>query len=109
MSSNTGGACAESEPFALQVIGKSMEPEFPEGCIIVSEPNAVVVDGCYVIAMHQGEYYFRQLHIDKANDKWTLSALQGNEPTIELSGPDDIRARVVQSTMGRRKTRKSYV
>lgn len=107
--SNTGGACAESEPFALQVIGKSMEPEFPEGCIIVSEPNAVLIDGCYVIAKHQGEYYFRQLNIDAKTDKLTLTALQAGEPVLELESRDDIRARVVQKTMGRRKTRKSYV
>ena len=107
--SNSGGACAESEPFALQVIGKSMEPEFPEGCIIVSEPNAVLVDGCYVIAKHEGEYYFRQLHIDAETDELTLTALQEGEPVLTLQSRDDIRARVVQRTTGRRKTRKRYV
>lgn len=106
---NSGGGCSESEPFALQVLGKSMEPEFPDGCIIIGEPNAVVEDGCYVIAQHEGEYYFRQLFIDKADDSWTLRALDENEPELKISGANAIRARVVQSTNGRRSTRKFYV
>ena len=28
-------SCSSSEPFALQVIGDSMEPEFPDGCIVL--------------------------------------------------------------------------
>ena len=86
-----------------------MEPEFPNGCVIVSEPNAVIENGCYVIAKHQGEFIFRQLWIDDDKRKWTLKALKKDEPELELSGPADIHARVVQSTNGRRHTRKSYV
>lgn len=85
-----------------------MAPEFPDGCIIVGEPNAVVSDGSYVIARHNGEYIFRQLHIDAKTAQWTLSALKHGLPVLEISGRDDVRARVVQSTMGRRKTRKFY-
>ncbi len=105
--SHTG--CAESEPFALQVLGDDMAPEFPDGCIIIGEPNAVAVDGCYVIARHDGEYIFRQLNIDANTNQWTLSALKEGLPTITISGRDAVRARVVQKTMGRRKTRKFYV
>lgn len=104
--SHTG--CAESEPFALQVLGDDMAPEFPHGCIIVGEPNAVVRDGSYVIAKHDDEWIFRQLHIDEQSGEWTLTALKEGLPTLRINGREDVRARVVQSTMGRRKTRKFY-
>ncbi|PID50217.1 MAG: hypothetical protein CR991_02725 [Proteobacteria bacterium] len=32
---SNGGHCAEAEPFALQIIDGSMEPEFAQGCIII--------------------------------------------------------------------------
>lgn len=102
-------SCSESEPFALQVLGHDMAPEFPDGCIIIGEPNAVAVDGCYVIAQHDGEYIFRQLHIDSETGQWTLSALKEGLPMLSISGREAVRARVVQKTMGRRKTRKFYV
>jgi len=104
--SHTG--CAESEPFALQVLGDDMEPEFPDGCIIIGEPNAVVSDGSYVVAKHDGEFIFRQLHINAETEQWSLCALKEGLPILEISGRDDVRARVVQSTNGRRKTRKFY-
>ncbi len=100
--------CSESEPFALQVLGDEMEPEFPDGCIIVGEPNAVVSDGSFVIACHNDEYIFRQLHIDDQSGEWTLRALKEGLPVLAINGREDVRARVVQSTMGRRKTRKFY-
>ena len=100
--------CSESEPFALQVLGDDMEPEFPNGCVVIGEPNAVVSDGSYVIAKHDDEYIFRQLHINEQSGQWTLSAIKEGLPVLNISGRDDVRARVVQSTNGRRKTRKFY-
>lgn len=100
--------CSESEPFALQVLGDDMEPEFPNGCIVIGEPNAVVSNGSYVIAKHNDEFIFRQLHIDEESGQWTLSAIKNGLPVLAISGRDDVRARVVQSTNGRRKTRKFY-
>ncbi len=100
--------CSESEPFALQVLGDDMEPEFPNGCIVIGEPNAVVSDGSYVIAKHDDEFIFRQLHINEQSGQWTLSAIKEGLPVLNISGRDDVRARVVQSTNGRRKTRKFY-
>jgi SOS-response transcriptional repressor LexA len=85
-----------------------MEPEFPNGCIVIGEPNAVVSNGSYVIAKHDDEYIFRQLHINEQSGQWTLSAIKEGLPVLNISGRDDVRARVVQSTNGRRKTRKFY-
>ena len=31
--------CGASEPYALQVTDNSMEPEFPEGCIVLIDPS----------------------------------------------------------------------
>jgi DNA polymerase V len=101
-------SCSQSEPFALQVLGDDMEPEFPNGCIIIGEPNAVVSDGSYVIAKHNDEFIFRQLHINEESGQWTLSAIKKGLPVLAISGSDEVRARVVQSTNGRRKTRKFY-
>ena len=100
--------CSESEPFALQVLGEDMAPEFPDGCIVIGEPNAVVSDGSYVIAKYNDEYIFRQLHIDENTGQWLLGALKPGLPILTINGRDDVRARVVQRTSGRRKTRKFY-
>ncbi len=59
-----------NEPFALQVLGDSMAPEFENGHIIVIDPEAVVKDGAFVFAVHDGEYIFRQLQIK--DDKYYL-------------------------------------
>ena len=56
-----GGSCSDAEPFALMVLGDSMEPEFMEGEIIVVEPEGLATDGSYVVAFHNEEYIFRQL------------------------------------------------
>ena len=63
MMGDEGGGCASSEPFALRVMGDSMEPEFKDGCIVIVDPASAAAHGAYVIAEHQGDYIFRQLLI----------------------------------------------
>ncbi len=58
------GGCGASEPFALQVIDDSMEPEFKRGCVIVIDPGGVIENGCYVLVMVENGYIFRQLAIE---------------------------------------------
>lgn len=55
------GGCGSSEPFALQVVDDSMEPEFKRGCIIVIDPSGVVEHESYIIATVENGYIFRQL------------------------------------------------
>ena len=43
-------ACSSAEPFALMVLGDSMEPEFVEGEVILIEPEGLATDGSYVLA-----------------------------------------------------------
>lgn len=100
-------ACSESEPFALQVLGDSMEPEFADGVIVIVEPGGVVEDGTFVVAFHDEGVILRRLHIDEGG--WRLAALNPIYPDIPISGIEQIRGRVVQRAGRRRSERKSYI
>jgi len=103
------GGCGSSEPFALQVTDDSMEPEFKRGCIIVIDPAGVIEHGCYVLAMVENGYIFRQLL--KEDDRYFLTPLhedyQHERREISL---DAIHGVIVQQagTNGRRADRKRY-
>ena len=104
------GGCGSSEPFALQVRDDSMEPEFKNGCIIIIDPAGVVEHGCYVLALIENGYIFRQLSIE--NDTWYIQPLKQEymheKRVIER---DAIKGVIVQQAgaTGRRKDRKSYL
>ncbi len=99
--------CANNEPYALQVTDSSMEPEFPRGCIVISEPTGVLESGCYVIGADGDELLFRQLLID--DNGWRLHALKEGIIDIPIDGPSAIRGRVIQKAGKSRKDRKSYL
>lgn len=101
------GGCANSEPFALRVLGDSMEPEFKDGNIIIIDSAAAVESGCYVLAMVDDEYIFRQLIIE--DDRYVLRALNAGYEEIEISGINEIRGVIVQRAGTRRKEHKHYV
>lgn len=104
-----GGSCAESEPFALQVIDDSMEPEFAKGCIIIIDPTGVVRDGSYVFARDLGnEYIFRQVLIrdgkyilTPTNEKYKASA-------FEIPGIEYIEGVITQRAGKKRSYHKFY-
>ncbi len=103
------GSCAASELFALQVIDNSMEPEFRKDCIIVIDPDGVVRDGVYVVALIESGYIFRQLKIE--DERYFIQPL--NEDYLHERreiAPDAIKGIVVQQAPpnGRRKERKKY-
>ncbi len=100
-------SCAGSEPFALRVLGDSMEPEFAEGDVIVIEPGVPVDDGCFVIAEHDGEYIFRQLCIDRG--RLLLKPLNDSYPTFQISGIGVVRGRIISKSNGRGRQRKRYL
>jgi len=54
--------------FSLRVEGDSMEPEFPQGCIIFVEPQAQALNGDYVVVTldDTNQATFKQLVIDGA-------------------------------------------
>lgn len=101
-------ACASGEPYALMVLGDSMQPEFMEGEIIVVEPEGLAKDGSFVVAFHNEEYTFRQLLI--RDDKWYLNALNDLYPTEQISGPEAVKGVVIQKKKpGKRSSMKSYI
>ncbi|MDE2398616.1 MAG: S24 family peptidase [Burkholderiales bacterium] len=101
-------ACSGGEPFALRVLGDSMEPEFREGEIIVIEPEGLAHDGSFVLAWHRDEWIFRQLR--EAEGRWCLHALNPAYPDAELPGLEAVRGVVVQKSVpGRRRAMRRYV
>ncbi len=99
--------CSASEPFALRVLGDMMEPEFEHGCVIVIDPEGVVHDGCFVVAQHNDEFYFRQLILD--DKRYLLKCLNhAYDEVVELAGLHSIHGVVAQKAGKRRKDRKHY-
>lgn len=96
------------EPFALQILGDSMAPEFIEGQVIIIDPDGVIENGSYVLAWYQGEYIFRQLIISGNKDYW-LKPLNDQYPTLSIANLEAIKGIVVQRAGRRRKDRKHYV
>ena len=76
--------CSYNELYPLMVIDDSMEPEFPQNCIIVIEPSEVCATGAYVVISVNGERWFRQFV--KGNDgNARLVAVNSTYPDITLA------------------------
>jgi len=101
--------CAANEPFALQVIDDSMEPEFAKGALIIIDPSGLAKDGVYIIALIENGYIFRQLRIE--NDQYFIQPLNDayKHERKEIRR-DQIEGVIIQqaSPNGRRKDRKHY-
>lgn len=101
-------ACSSAEPFALMVLGDSMEPEFVEGEIILIEPEGLATDGSFVLAQLEGEWIFRQLA--RLGEGWRLQALNPAYPVADISGLDVVKGVIIQkSKPGNRRATKRYV
>lgn len=101
-------ACASGEPYALMVLGDSMEPEFTEGEIIVVEPEGLAKDGSFVVAHAENDVWFRQLV--KHPEGWMLKPLNPTYPNIPVEGLECVKGVVIMKKKpGRRKEQKSYV
>ena len=100
-------SCGASEPFALRVIGNDMNPEFEDGHVIIIDPGGHVKSGCYVVAITNDEYIFRQLFIE--DDRFILRATQPGLEEIELPrGLQDVVGVVSQRSGRRRSQHKRY-
>ncbi|MCK4951285.1 MAG: S24 family peptidase [Gammaproteobacteria bacterium] len=95
-----GGGCTSKAPFALQVLGSSMEPEFLDGAVIIIDPNHPATHGTYVVADYDGETTFRQFVI-RDNRKY-LVALNDNYPDVEITSELTIRGVITQRSRSRR-------
>ena len=102
---NSGG-CANDEPFALRVLGDSMEPEFKDGCIIIIDPSANAEHGKYVIAELEGEFIFRQFIQEGEN--YFLKPINEGYQSVQVAGPGVVRGVITQRAGTRRKYHKHY-
>lgn len=98
--------CGTFEPYALRVVGDSMEPEFPDGCVIIVDPGYVPRDGSYVIVEFAGDVFFRQLVFE--GERRFLESVNPKYGRFELTTPYAIRGGVVQRSGRRRSQRKHY-
>lgn len=99
-------SCSKAEPFALQVLGDAMQPEFMDGVVIIVDPEGIVRDGCYVVAWHHDEYTFRQYRF--YDEKHFLAPLNDIYDTEEFPGLKNIKGVVIQQAGRHRKDRKFY-
>jgi len=83
-----------------------MEPEFKDGCVVVVDPSGLVESGCYVVAVHDGEYIFRQLIMEQ--DRLILNPLKGGYDRLEIADLNAIKGVVIQQAGRHRKDRKHY-
>lgn len=82
--------------YALRVDGDSMEPEFMDGSIIVVDPDAEVINKCYVIAKLNGQdVTFKQYMEDGA--RRYLKPMNTAYPIIDITNLEvEFCGRIVQ-------------
>ena len=74
--------CSLSENYAVQVLGDSMEPEFPDQCVVIIHPSNRAYNGAYVFAEVEEARWFRQYIKDEEGER--LVALNDLYPEIYL-------------------------
>ena len=94
--------CHDVEPYALQVLGVDMEPEFPEHCIIIIEPTNQAIHDAFMVVEVEGDQWFRQFKSEQGRNY--LSACNPLYPDIELDATNwqvrgIIRQRNVSNTI----------
>ena len=100
--------CAWREPFALQVLGDSMEPEFPDKCVVLIEHAERCSHGMYVFVEVEGVRWFRQYLVDGDGREW-LIALNDLYPEIDLSGLEwKVMGIIIQRNVRRQVKHYSY-
>ena len=86
MMDNTS-SCGGDEIFALQVLGKDMEDEFPDKCIVIIQHFSGKIPDSYVMVEVDGIKWFRQYKVDP-NGREYLRACNEIFPDIELNDID---------------------
>ena len=94
--------CSYNELDPLMVLDDSMEPEFPQKCIIVIEPSEVCATGAFVVISVNGERWFRQF-VNGNDGKARLVAVNSTYPDIILAGTQyKIEGVIVQRNIKRK-------
>ena len=98
--------CSALEPYALRVVGDSMEPEFADGCVVIIDPGHAPHDGSYLVVEFAGDVFFRQLVYD--GERRFLKPINPKYGGFELTPPYTIRGGVVQQRGRRRWQHRHY-
>ena len=93
-------SCSSREPFALQVLGDSMEPEFRDGTVVVVDPNVPLHHGAYVIIDYKEETTFRQFIVRE--EAHYLVALNDNYEEELITEEYNIRGIVTQQARSKK-------
>jgi SOS-response transcriptional repressor LexA len=100
--------CSLHEPYALQVLGDEMAPEFPDRAIVVIEPTDRRHTGTYVFAEVEGVRWFRR-YVKDASGSERLVAENRRYPDIALDGLQwCVLGIIVQRNIRRRIKRYDY-
>ena len=85
---------ARRHTYALRVNGDSMEPKFPQGCIVIVEPEENPQHGKFVIVRQNGDEPTLKQYVEEGSNKY-LKPLNPRYPIITM-GPDDVFCGVVK-------------
>jgi DNA polymerase V len=102
----TGCSAEGLEPFALRVIGDSMEPEFQDGHIILVDPGFPLLHGVYAVIKNGGEFIFGQYSKD-ASGSW-IRYLNPDVEDVKLGADFEVKGVVTQRNGRKRKDIKHY-
>lgn len=100
MESECGTGCSAKAPYALQVLGDSMEPEFRDGAVIIVDPNLPPFPGAYIVCDHDGETIFRR-YMERDGRRF-LVALNERYAEVEINASFMMRGVVTQQARNRR-------
>ncbi len=103
---STGCSAEFTEPFALRVIGDSMQPEFCDGHIIIVDPAHPPCHGAYVVVDYGGEVILGRYSVE--GQRVWLRYLHPGHDDVELIPPYEIKGVVIQRAGRRRREHKHY-
>ena len=109
--------CVEGEPFALQVLDRSMEPEFAPGCVVIIDPTGRLTEGAFVLVELPDQFAIRRLRFE--GQMTILEPLNADFPVITRpcapeaggrgqAGSEGVIGVVVQRAGRRRREHKRY-
>ncbi|WP_062359615.1 LexA family protein [Vreelandella aquamarina] len=78
---------ASDEAFALRIMGESMAPEYPPGCLIVVDPNVEATNGSDVIVAVEDGVSFKRLVIEPGGETF-LRPLNPQFPVTQVKKSD---------------------
>ena len=104
--SQTGCSAEGMEPFALRVIGNSMEPEFMDGHIIIVDPGFPLLNGAYAVIRNKGEFIFGQFFKEDSGS-W-IRYLNKEVEDVVLETDFEVKGVITQRNGRKRKDIKHY-